>query len=155
MNDRISFEQLLGWSGFLMSSLFILAVAVSLGLGQLIAAHLKLPFVVLSQLAIPEKVFNLIPERLARKQKVIAFARDQAGLKVAMAFKAPDFASWYFSIRRWESLRMDSSVSTTESGGSPPCDSPRLIEPREAWMRNPIVCAAAISSSSFEPFGKR
>lgn len=29
MNDRISLEQLLGWSGFLMSSLFILAVALS------------------------------------------------------------------------------------------------------------------------------
>jgi len=54
-------------------------------LGQLIAAHLKLPFIVVSNLAIPEKVFNLIPERLARKQKVIAFARDQTGLKVALA----------------------------------------------------------------------
>jgi hypothetical protein len=29
MNDHISLKQLLGWSGFLMSSLFILAVALS------------------------------------------------------------------------------------------------------------------------------
>jgi hypothetical protein len=29
MNDHISLEQLLGWSGFLMSSLFILVVALS------------------------------------------------------------------------------------------------------------------------------
>ena len=28
MNERISLEQLLGWSGLLMSSLFILAVAL-------------------------------------------------------------------------------------------------------------------------------
>ena len=29
MNNRIAMEQLLGWSGFLISSLFILAVALS------------------------------------------------------------------------------------------------------------------------------
>lgn len=54
-------------------------------LGSLIAAHLKLPFVVLGNLTIPEKVFNIVPEHIARKQKIIAFAKDTAGLKVAMA----------------------------------------------------------------------
>jgi type IV pilus assembly protein PilB len=34
---------------------------------------------------IPQQVFAIVPERLARKQKIIAFARDQAGVKVAMA----------------------------------------------------------------------
>jgi len=54
-------------------------------LGSLIAQQLRLPFVVLSNLTIPEKVFNIVPEHIARKQKIIAFAKDSAGLKVAMA----------------------------------------------------------------------
>jgi len=48
-------------------------------LGLLIANFLKTPFIVLSKISIPEEVFRVIPERLARKKKVIAFARDVVG----------------------------------------------------------------------------
>lgn len=53
-------------------------------LTKLIAAHLRLPFVSLSRIAIPEKVFRLLPERLARKYKAIPFSRDENGIKIAM-----------------------------------------------------------------------
>lgn len=54
-------------------------------LGMLLADYLKMPFVTLSKMAIPPDVFGLLPERLARKEKVIVFGRDQNGIKVAMA----------------------------------------------------------------------
>ena len=54
-------------------------------LGITIANHLKIPFISLSKVSIPEAVFHIVPEKLARKQKVIAFARDANGIKLAMA----------------------------------------------------------------------
>ena len=54
-------------------------------LGQLIANYIKYPFVVLQKADIPEDVFRIVPERIARKHKVIAFARDAYGVKLAMA----------------------------------------------------------------------
>lgn len=53
-------------------------------LGILIADHLKIPFVVLGKITIPTEVFSVLPERFARKNKVIPFERTQEGLKVAM-----------------------------------------------------------------------
>lgn len=53
-------------------------------LGVLIADYLKIPFVVLSKITIPSATFQIVPERLARKYKVIAFARDTDGVKLAM-----------------------------------------------------------------------
>src|SRR4030042_2433359 len=50
-----------------------------------IADFIKLPFVILSKLAIPEEVFRLIPEKVARRQKVIPFAQDLQGVKVAIS----------------------------------------------------------------------
>lgn len=52
-------------------------------LGLLIADFIKLPFVVLSNISVPEEIFRIIPERIARKEKIIPFAIDQGGLKVA------------------------------------------------------------------------
>jgi type IV pilus assembly protein PilB len=54
-------------------------------LGQAIAASLKLPFVNLSQGQIPEEVFNIVPPRIARKQKAVAFSRGPDGIKVALS----------------------------------------------------------------------
>ena len=54
-------------------------------LGRLEATFLKLPFVVLSKTPITEDVFNTIPERLARKLRVVVFARDPQVIKLAMA----------------------------------------------------------------------
>ena len=49
------------------------------------------------------------------------------------------------------STRMSSSCSTRESGGRPPSDSPRSIEPRDATIRTPSSPAARISASISPP----
>jgi type IV pilus assembly protein PilB len=54
-------------------------------LGILISDYLKIPFVVLSKISIPEEIFNVIPERFARKYRVVPFSRDNQSVKVAMA----------------------------------------------------------------------
>jgi len=54
-------------------------------LGITIANHLKIPFISLAKISIPEAVFHIVPEKIARKQKAIAFARDANGIKLAMA----------------------------------------------------------------------
>ncbi len=61
------------------------AVITDEQLGQALAAHFKLPFVNLSKLDIPEEVFDVIPDRVTRKQKVVVFARDAVSVKVAVA----------------------------------------------------------------------
>lgn len=54
-------------------------------LGLLIADYLKFPFVVLTKKNIPSEVFHIIPEKLARKQKIIPFEQGTNGVKLAMA----------------------------------------------------------------------
>lgn len=54
-------------------------------IGALIAASQKVPFIELSKITIPQDIFHIIPEKIARKQKAIAFARDGTGVKVALA----------------------------------------------------------------------
>lgn len=54
-------------------------------LGLIVANFLKVPFITLSKTPIPEEVFQIVPERVARKKKVIAFFRDESGIKLAMA----------------------------------------------------------------------
>jgi type IV pilus assembly protein PilB len=54
-------------------------------LGTLIANYLHLPFVKLSKIQIPEDAFHIVPERIARRQKVVAYAKDASGVKLAMA----------------------------------------------------------------------
>ncbi len=53
-------------------------------LGILIADYLKIPFTVLSKISIPEDVFKIIPEKIARKYKAIPFERNKDGIKLAM-----------------------------------------------------------------------
>lgn len=53
-------------------------------LDQLVADKLGVPFVILSTVSIPSEVLGLIPEIVSKKQKVIAFKKDKAGLHVAM-----------------------------------------------------------------------
>lgn len=54
-------------------------------LGLLIADFLKIPFTVLSKITIAPDVFHIVPERLARSEKVIAFARDTNSVYLATA----------------------------------------------------------------------
>ena len=53
-------------------------------LGMMISDFLKYPFIVLAKITIPPEVFNIIPEKIARRKKVIPFAKDATGVKIAM-----------------------------------------------------------------------
>ena len=53
-------------------------------LGALVSSYYHVPFIVLSKISIPEDVFHIIPEKIAKKQKAIAFARTGAGINVAI-----------------------------------------------------------------------
>src|SRR3990167_3863306 len=52
-------------------------------LGILIANFLKCSFISLAKTSIPEDIFQIVPERIARKHKLIAFAKDTEGIKLA------------------------------------------------------------------------
>jgi type IV pilus assembly protein PilB len=52
-------------------------------LGALVASALKVPFVDLSKITIPEDVFGIIPSKVARREKTVVFARDAEEVKVA------------------------------------------------------------------------
>lgn len=54
-------------------------------LGRTIADLVSLPFVHLGDISIPLEILQLIPEVVAKKQKVIAFKKDKLGLHIAMA----------------------------------------------------------------------
>ncbi len=53
-------------------------------LGKLIAQILKLPFVTLANVSIPTEILTIIPEIIAKQQRIIAFKKDEHGLSVAM-----------------------------------------------------------------------
>ena len=53
--------------------------------GSMIAGRLRVPFIVLSQITIPDDVIHIIPPHVARKQKAIAFERRADGVKVALS----------------------------------------------------------------------
>lgn len=52
-------------------------------LGKIIADFLKIPFVSLALITIPQEVLNIVPEEVARKQQLIAFAKTKEVLKIA------------------------------------------------------------------------
>ena len=47
--------------------------------------------------------------------------------------------------------RITSRSSTTSSGGRPPLERPRSMEPRQGWKRSPTDAAASISAASRSP----
>ncbi len=53
-------------------------------LGQIIADIFSVPFVSLKKKSIDEHILHLVPELVARRQKIITFERDKAGIRVAM-----------------------------------------------------------------------
>ncbi|SRR5258708_1380518 len=54
-------------------------------LGVLISDSLHLPFISLGKISIQPQVLRIIPEVVARKQKIIVFAQDKDGVRVGMA----------------------------------------------------------------------
>ncbi|MBI2611961.1 type II/IV secretion system protein [Candidatus Gottesmanbacteria bacterium] len=54
-------------------------------LGELIAKSLSIPFIKLANVVIPEEVLKIIPEKIAKKQKIIPFEENDH-VKVAMVY---------------------------------------------------------------------
>lgn len=52
-------------------------------LGKLIAGYYKTPFIILAKTSIPDDIIHIIPERIAKVNKIIAWGRDENGLKIA------------------------------------------------------------------------
>jgi len=53
-------------------------------IGELVAKVYKLPFVVLTKNSILPELINIIPERIAKKEKAIVFERTDAEVKIAL-----------------------------------------------------------------------
>lgn len=54
-------------------------------LGLILAKAIGVPFVILSKLTIPPEIFAIVPPRLMRKNKLVAYAKTGKTLQVAMA----------------------------------------------------------------------
>lgn len=60
-------------------------IVAEVTLSTKIAEFLGYPFVNISKTPISEDVFHITPEKVARRLKIIAFGRDEKGVKLAMA----------------------------------------------------------------------
>jgi len=69
----------------LLNSLIETGVLTEDQLGTVIAGYYNVPYITLSKQSIPENVAHIIPEKVARRVKAIAFARDADGVKVALS----------------------------------------------------------------------
>ena len=54
-------------------------------LGELIADEIGFPFINLRKIKIKREVLEIVPEVVAKKQKIIVFGKDREGLKVAFS----------------------------------------------------------------------
>lgn len=73
-------------------------------LGQIIAEIKGIPYVNLREETISEEILSILPEEVARNQKVIPFKQDQDGLHVAMA--DPD----NYQMKKWLEKKTGSQV---------------------------------------------
>ncbi len=53
-------------------------------LGILISDYMKIPFIIMNKITIPQEVLKIVPERIAQKYNVIAFSKDAENIKLAM-----------------------------------------------------------------------
>lgn len=83
MTELMDFNQKTGAS--LEQSLVERNIVTDENLGKIISTHLNIPFVTLSRVAIPDDVLHIVPEKIAKQYKVVAFERTPEGIKLAMA----------------------------------------------------------------------
>src|SRR3989338_32255 len=68
-------------------------------LGRLLSEEADIPFVVLENEKIDDEVFRLVPELVARKKRVVAFGRDDEGIRLAMV-DPPDLETIHLVSKR-------------------------------------------------------
>ncbi len=54
-------------------------------LAKTVGDLLSVPFITLADIVIPEEILTIVPEVMAKKQHVISFKKDLAGLHIAMS----------------------------------------------------------------------
>lgn len=60
------------------------SVVVDADLGEIIAEHLKLPFIDLEKQEVPEQIINTIPQEVAKRRRTVCYGRDEkTGVQVA------------------------------------------------------------------------
>lgn len=72
-NNQVSFEQALTEKNLVTDET----------LGLIVARALHIPFITLTKVSIPDTVFHLVPETIARRENVIPFERTETEVKVA------------------------------------------------------------------------
>lgn len=86
-------------------------------LGLLLANHFKYPFIKLSKLTIPELTFHIIPDRIGRKFKVVAFEKDTDSIKLAMSdprdSNIQEFIAKKTNLRVIPYMATDEDINTT------------------------------------------
>lgn len=105
-----------GHQGTLSSQLLSQHVLTEDKLGQILAAAIKVPFVTLSRLNIPPEVFAIVPPRLMRKNKVVAYALDGQTLKIAMS--DPRLKSVAELLAKKTGLQVETAYATESDLGS-------------------------------------
>jgi type IV pilus assembly protein PilB len=73
-------------------------------LGQIVADFFSVPYVDLKKRSIEEDVLRLIPEIVAKRQRIIAFERDANGLKLAMADPEDEEMQQFISKKTGETI---------------------------------------------------
>src|SRR3990167_543470 len=53
-------------------------------LGRIVADTVGVPFISLSKVSVPMDILQIVPEIVARKQRIVVFKKDKAGLHMAM-----------------------------------------------------------------------
>jgi len=72
-------------SSSLLTSLIETGVLTQDQVGTIIAGYYNVPYIALSKESIPPDVAHIIPDKVARRQKAIVFARDASGVKIALS----------------------------------------------------------------------
>jgi len=79
-------------------------------LGQLIAQHLKTPYISLKNKVVKDQILDLVPENLARRYRIIPFDADQTKLMLAM--ENPNDFEATETIRRRTGLKIEAYFVT-------------------------------------------
>lgn len=85
-------------------------------LGSILASAMQIPFVTLSKLNISPEVFAIVPQRIRRKSKVVAYAKDNQTLKVAMT--DPRSKSVVEMLEKKTGLKVEVAYATDSDLGS-------------------------------------
>ncbi len=79
-------------------------------LGKLISDHLKLPFILLSKVAIPKDLLTTIPQSVAQKQQTIVFGKSDSKLKIATS--NPENSEFEKALSKKTGLNLDVYYAT-------------------------------------------